>query len=453
MSCLCATAAFAQTEKCGAKMLRESIVAQHPAFAAELDRIQAMQKAQTDALLKARAYGAVEKTTSIGTIPIIFHIVLDSAQIAQLGGEAGIQERADSQIAVLNRDYNAANGDAYLIPSAFKPLYGNAGITFGLARRTPTGDCSSGIDIVQTQATSISYYGTAGSTFGFSDAKYSASGGADMWDSSTYLNVWVVNPSPAGILGLTVPKSYANVGGGFSSSEEGTVINYGAFGVKSANATYFLNGAAGGRTLTHELGHFFETWHPSGDDGGLCPWDVNGKDDGIADTPPEGLNHQGRYTIPLPTVVDNCSDSASGILYMDFMDYPDDAFALLFTQEQAARIQSNVLPGGESYSLTTHPGVFDATGCPNLAVSSTAVLHTISISPNPTTGIIHINTGTKSQVQYITVTNILGQVVQRIIPSAKAPIYTIDMVGMQKGLYFVQCFFTDGMVSGKIILQ
>jgi len=447
------TTAFAQAEKCGALMLRQSIIAQHPAFAAELDKIQAAQKAQTDALLKAREYGAVEKTTSIGTIPIIFHIVLDSAQIAQLGGEAGIQERADSEIAVLNRDYNAGNGDAYLIPAAFRPLYGNAGMTFGLARRTPTGNCSSGIEIVTTQATATSYYGTVGSTFGFSDAKYSVSGGADIWDSSTYLNVWVVNPSPSGILGLTVPKSYANVASGFSSAEEGTVINYGAFGVKSANATYFLSGASGGRTLTHEFGHFFEIWHPSGDDNGLCPWDAGGKDDGISDTPPEGLNHQGSYTIPLPRVTDNCSDSANGILYMDFMDYPDDPFALLFTQEQAARMQSNVLPGGESYSLTTHPGVFDATGCPNLGVANANVQHNITISPNPAHSVVHVNIGHNEQLQYMTITNLLGQVVQHIIPSAKGPIYTIDMDGMQKGVYFVQCYFTDGMVSGKIILQ
>ncbi len=450
---LCIASAFAQ-DKCGAQMLKESIIARHPAFAAELDRIQAAQSVQLTALKKAKLYGAAEKTTSTGTVPIIFHIVLNAAQIAQLGGIEGIQERADSQIAVLNRDYNAGNGDAYLIPAAFKPVYGNVGITFGLARLTPSGGCTSGFEIDTTTAPGFDYNGTAGSQQGFSNAKYSITGGADIWDSSTYLNVWVINPtSPSGILGLTVPLSYIGGASGFTSAEEGVILNYGSFGVKSPNVQYFLNGAAGGRTLTHEIGHFFEIWHTWGDDNGACPWDPTGKDDGIADTPPEGNSHSGSYTMPLPTVTDNCSDSASGIMYMNFMDYPDDPYALLFTQEQALQMQSNIISGGESYSLTTHPAVLAGQGCPNLAVANVSTINTFSISPNPTNGPVHINIGNNGQPQKITVINVLGQVVKTIIPSANVSIYTIDMNGMQKGLYFVQCYFTNGMVSGKIILQ
>jgi hypothetical protein len=448
----------AQGQKCGAQMLKESMAVRNPAFLRQLDSIHATHLSQAAALKLARQSGTLQKTTTLGTVPIIFHIVLNAQQLAALGGAAGIQERADSEIAVLNRDYNAANGDAYLIPAAFKPVYGNAGITFGLARRTPSGGCSSGYEIITTSATGFDYNGIAGSGAGFSDAKYDSSGGASIWDSSVYLNVWVINPtSPSGIAGLTVPKSFTTASGGFFTAEEGVVINYGCFGVKSANIQYFLNGVnggfAGGRTLTHEIGHFLEIWHTWGDDGGLCPADAGGQDDGMADTPPEGNHHSGSYSKPLPIVTDNCSSTGAGVMYMNFMDYPDDPYALLFTQDQVTQMQSNIMPGGESYSLTTHPAVLDGTGCPNLSAANIQINHTLTLYPNPTNGLVNIATDNADRLQNITVTNILGQVMKNIIPAAKGAIYSIDMAGMQKGLYFVQCYFTDGRVSGKIILQ
>src|SRR5690606_8315782 len=114
--------------------------------------------------------------------------------------------------------------------------------------------------------------------------KYALTGGADAWDPTKYLNIWVVNASEPDVLGYAIPPSY--VSSGFPLQEIGVVLDYGAFGRRGGTLQFFspsLNDR--GRTATHEVGHFFELEHNFGGGPG-CPGSGD-VDDGIADTPPQ----------------------------------------------------------------------------------------------------------------------------------------------------------------------
>jgi len=121
--------------------------------------------------------------------------------------------------------------------------------------------------------------------------------------------------------------------------------------------------------------------HIWGDDFGSCP-NSGGTDDGMADTPP-----QANYTYGCPTfpVTDGCSKSAdTGIMFMNYMDYTNDACMYMFTNDQAKAMYAEVSPGGESYSLTQHPELLAVPDVPAISTSN------LSIYPNPTTGKINL---------------------------------------------------------------
>jgi hypothetical protein len=92
---------------CGAEIVKAAMIAKDPAGKRQagttktfaLQSIADQQKLQNIA-------GTANKTTATNTIPVIFHIIVNSTQFDQLGGYEGIAKRCDSQIAVLNRDFN-----------------------------------------------------------------------------------------------------------------------------------------------------------------------------------------------------------------------------------------------------------------------------------------------------------------------------------------------------------
>ena len=85
-----------------------------------------------------------------------------------------------------------------------------------------------------------------------------------------------------------------------------------------------------GRTLTHEVGHWLNLRHIWGD-----TLDCSGGDR-VADTPNcEGPN-TGSPTFPVIT----CSNGPNGDMFMNYMDYTDDAAMFMFTAGQVARMSA-----------------------------------------------------------------------------------------------------------------
>lgn len=258
---------------------------------------------------RQRLHARTEAVRASVSIPVVVHVLLDDPSLVT---DAQIQ----SQIDVLNRDYNAVNPDISQVPSVWQPIIGNTQIHFCLAQRTPGDEPTNGIVRVKT---------APGQSFsilnGAADAKYAATGGTDGWDHSKYLNIWVTRLS-GNYLGVAAPP-----GTGYPLEQEGVVIQYTAFGTTgSVGRVYNL-----GRTATHEIGHYFGLKHIWGDDNGGCTID-----DGIADTPLQGDNTYGCPSFPK---LDNCSPTFPGIMFMNYMDYTDDACMHLFTAGQVDRMR------------------------------------------------------------------------------------------------------------------
>ncbi|MCC6186638.1 MAG: T9SS type A sorting domain-containing protein [Chitinophagaceae bacterium] len=375
--------------------------------------------------------GKYFKTTATPLIPVVFHFLLDSNTFKQLGNISGIEARLNSQMKVLNNDFNGLNADKIKVPSVWTSLYANVGIEFALAQIDPAGNSTIGYTLtIVPNASSFDV------SDGAKDMKFSATGGVDAWDNSKYLNIWVGNIKFGGanVLGVTVPPATPL----YTIPEYGIALHQFAFGVRTSFAQPFITNIDKGRTLTHEMGHFLQLIHTWGDDGGLCAGS-GGNDDDMSDTPNEADATFGDPTFPR---FDVCTPAGNGIMFMNYMDYTNDSSMYMFTKDQAARMNFEVGLGGTSFSLTLNRYLGDT--------QYKAPIE-IKLYPNPTSGIVIFQYDfIKNPLLQVIVYNALGQ---KLIEKNDKNINSIDMSVLSKGLYFVQCKFANESLLQKIILQ
>ena len=229
-------------------------------------------------------------------VPVYVHVVYSNAN------ENISSTQIASQISILNADFRKTNPDITLIPTEFAGDATDSQINFTLAQ-----------------------------TFRFSDATAS-------WGTrdavklayppvtpETHLNIWVCNIG-GGILG------YAQFPGG-NLATDGVVVGPQYFG----NTGYVAAPFDGGRTLTHEVGHYFNLRHIWGD--GRCR-----QDDFVTDTPSsDGPN----FGCPsYPTV--NCRTND---MTMNYMDYVNDDCMYMFSEGQKQRMRAVFASGGPRANL------------------------------------------------------------------------------------------------------
>lgn len=409
-------------QKCGHSFVYRNVAAKYPEVR-PLPETPALKSTQSD---------------SVVTIPIVFHIVLTQLQLGQLGGETVIPDFINAQVTRITNDFMGQNADSTKIPAAFKEFYGKTRIRFALAHTAPNGSATPGYEIKVTTKIGFNIgHNTYGSETAFSDAKYETSGGLDSWDPATYVNVWVLNVSDnAQLLGLCIPPSFVSTHN-FPAQETGIVLSY-------RNWRSSLNSFQA-RTLTHELGHFFELAHIWGDDEGKCPA-TGGQDDGIEDTPPQAYEN---YGCPVFPKYDGCSKAGSGpgLMFMNFMDYTDDPCQQMFTHQQVAKMRKQVQPFGMSYSLTQHPDVLKF---PNETNGDNSYV----IYPNPGDGRINIRFNRVSNdVKGIRIVNMMGQTIASEAITAQRGFYYYDLSGAGTGIYFVQIEFADKTEVKKVLIR
>jgi hypothetical protein len=336
--------------ECATMEVLDRQLAADPSLATRLQAID--QQATAYAALRA-ASRATQKTSSgiILTIPVVVHVLYNTA--AQNISDAQVQ----SQIDVLNADYHKLNSDVGGVPNAFAGLVGDAGVQFVLAKQDPSGKATTGIIHKNTIATS----------FDSSDKmKYSSSGGDDAWPAGSYLNLWCCNLG-GGLLG------YAQFPGG-AAATDGVAILYSAFGTGgSAVAPYNL-----GRTATHEVGHWLNLRHIWGD--ARCG------NDQVSDTPTQQTSNYGCPTFPHIT----CSNGASGDMFMNYMDYTDDACMYMFSSGQGDRMDAMFSSGGARASLHNSVGGFAPGTSPTPAPT-----------PTPTPSVAYCPSQGNSAAQFI----------------------------------------------------
>jgi Pregnancy-associated plasma protein-A len=258
---------------------------------------------------EARNADRAAARSGITEIPVVVHVLFRTASQNIAGSQIA------GQIDVLNEDYRKANADVTALPRAFAPLATDARITFRLATVDPDGAATDGITRTRTAATE----------FDTDDgAKSAATGGHDAWPAERYLNLWVV---PRLIdAQRNVLLGYAQFPGG-PAATDGVVIPHTAFGRTGTVSAPFDRG----RTATHEIGHWLNLRHIWGDDGSGCSGD-----DFVGDTPNAAGPNFGEPTFPHVT----CGNGPSGDLFMNYMDYSDDAAMFMFTAGQVERMQA-----------------------------------------------------------------------------------------------------------------
>ncbi len=312
---------FSLRPTCGTVDYMESLYKQDPAYRQKMIDLEKYVEKFT------KEHSHKDGNRTIITIPVVVHVVWNTA------AQNISDDQILSQIDVLNRDFRRLNTDTNLTPAPWKSLGADCQIEFKMARRDPGGNPTLGITRTQTNITE----------FGQSNAlKFTSQGGHDAWDRDRYLNLWSCN------LGSQL-LGYATFPGG-NASLDGVAIGYSYFGTTGVVSPPYNKG----RTATHEVGHWLWLYHIWGDDNGSCAGS-----DLIGDTPNQASEF---YGCPGYPTTDACSPSSPGVMFMNYMDYTDDACMNLFTQGQLVRINSAL--NGPRLPIQSSNGHVDVSGQP-----------------------------------------------------------------------------------------
>lgn len=298
-------------ERCGTEVITNQMIAANPDYAQARLKVNS----ETERWIKSHP----DKNKTIITIPVVVHVVwrTNTHNIS----DAQIQ----SQIDILNQDYRKNNIDTINTPSIWQGIAADCEIEFCLAKTDPNGLPTTGIERTQTT------HGKFGMN---SDIHTSIAGGADDWPNDDYLNIWVCDIQN-GLLGYaTLPSS--SIGDG-----DGLVIGYKYFGNTGSVQPPYNKG----RTATHEIGHWLNLEHLWGS--GNCG------NDQVSDTPKQ---EQENYSCPgFPLHIDACNTlNPNGNMFMNYMDYTNDACMNLFTNGQKNRMLAainNYRPNMLSHNL------------------------------------------------------------------------------------------------------
>ena len=232
-------------------------------------------------------------------IPVIINVLYRTASenisLAQI----------QSQIYLLNKDFNATKTDFNQVDTLFSTVKANVGISFVL-------------EIVNRKVTTKSSWGTRYAM------KKTKQGGVDPVSPSTKLNIWVCTIG-GGILG------YAQFPGG-TLATDGVVCDSKYFGVTSDSGSSYPYNL--GRTATHEVGHWMNLRHIWGD--ATCGSDL------VADTP---THNTANYGVPAYPHYSTCAGTPVEMT-MNYMDYTDDRGMYMFSNDQKNRMSAIFLSGG-----------------------------------------------------------------------------------------------------------
>jgi hypothetical protein len=282
---------------CASNDMHQQQLKNNPGLAKKMADIEAfVKKVSADLSTYKLVNGVIQ-------IPVVVNVLYRTA--AENISNAQIQ----SQIDVLNEDFQAKNLDLVNTPSSFTSvLPGDIGISFTLSQ------------VIRKKTTKTRWSVN-------DDMKKSTRGGINPTTPSTTLNIWACTMG-GGILG------YAQFPGG-PSATDGVVILNTAFGRIGTAAAPFNKG----RTATHEVGHWLNLLHIWGD--ATCG------NDQVGDTP---IHNTPNYGCPSLGHTSTCSGTPIEMT-MNYMDYTDDACMYMFSAGQKTRMLSVFATGGPRNSF------------------------------------------------------------------------------------------------------
>ena len=369
--------------------------------------------------------------TTIYTIPVAFHIVWNNP--AENVGDSVIH----SQMDVLNEDYRRLNADAINTVPVFDTVAADAHIQFSLH------------SIHRLQTTSTFDFSNG---FPDSEIKYTANGGHDAITPNRILNIWIVNlqPSLTGqIFGYSYPPdSMTNWDMGTAAPQreyDGVVLDYRCVGRNNPNPIYSGSQrlAIAGRTATHEIGHYLGLRHVWGDNptaGGTTNNCL--QSDGIDDTP--FCNAATDFDCNLSNntchQIETYYHRDVSDMVQNYMDYSSETCSNLFTRGQASLMRGVLADQRQGLLITT-------------AIQEVNDDLTLSIFPNPTTGLLTITFGSGlSADASINLYNALGQHVP-FIRSQTNKSLLIDMSALPEGIYMADIQSRGNNIAKRIALK
>ena len=247
---------------------------------------------------------------TVYTVPVVFHIL-------HLGENIGTGSNiSDAEVLAtldqLNDDFANVSTDGY-----------DPGIQFCLARRSPQGDTTSGINRID--ASIINSYNQDGITLD-NEVEVKA---LSIWEPLEYLNVWIVHEidifNDPNVLGFSRLPYSVNL------NVDGVVIRDDAGGT-SANS----------KVITHEVGHYFGLYHtffPAEDPGITSCLNLDDFiDDTRAHTYNQVIQESGQCS---GNDYDNCDNGTYPYrVDKNHMNYSNNSCRTIFTEDQAMRMRA-----------------------------------------------------------------------------------------------------------------
>lgn len=327
---------FAQAQTiipCATDEVRAQQVAQDPHMK------QVEEEANKTLAAFAQSSGPYAKAGGIIYIPVVFHVIHNDSL------ENISQAQIMDQIRILNEDFRKVVGTPGF---SSDPAATDMKIEFRLAQYDPNGKKSDGINRIKSTMTNNANNSVKALSY---------------WNSDKYLNIWVVktidlgNTSTEGIV-----LGYAQFPWDKASkpTTDGVVVRSDQIGVIGTGKI-----SQGGRTLTHEVGHWLGLFHTfQGGCAGATASNCASGGDMICDTPPvsqsssgcaEGQNSCHNDSPDLPDMIRN------------YMDYSDGSCMNTYTAGQKNRVYASMQQYrntiyGNGTNNVAYAGIDPATG-------------------------------------------------------------------------------------------
>lgn len=353
------------------------------------------------------------------TIPVVVHVVYNNS--TQNISDAQI----NSQIDKLNEDFRLMNADSLPSSHVFWPYTADAQIEFCLAQQDPDGIATTGITRTQTSLSFFDDYSE--------DMKSSATGGADNWDPTSYLNMWVV-----GFHTDSVTLGFATFPSELASEPEldGVVLRHEVFGTVGTAGSNGFDVNDLGRTATHEVGHWLNLLHIWGDD--ICG------DDLVNDTPDQEEENYGCPTFP-HNANNSCGSDQDGEMYMNFMDYVDDNCMKMFTAGQATRMHA-AIDGARS-------GLMNSNGCESIVTGINPLeSFQFNLYPNPTENMVNIDFGSTVSNANFRVFSLSGMLQMQLNLTAGSS-FLLPLNALASGCYLVEVEKEGEVKTAKLFVR
>jgi len=420
---------LAQQRTCGSQELMQTIMDNPVQRAVYLEQ---QNKFDTE-LEKLTTNKNTLSTNSVIRIPVAVHYPTGGALTDAI--KTCLRRLAQKQIDILNADYNGTNTDisnwtsvSDLFPGTNT---GSLNVQFVIATQNHPAES----DLVDGEVAV-----TFGTDFIGAGDRFCTNGCNEDTTWNGYVNLVVTNIS-GGILGFSPLGGNPGVG-------RTVVIDNNAFGAALSPSPTSCSGFVPsapynrGRTLTHELGHYFNLAHTfQACDGLNCA----NSGDRICDTPP---TNQPRYDCnaadspPDPAVTGQALTTCGFTqLTMNYMDYVQDACMYMFTAGQATRMLAwyNTI----SPLLTT-----------TALANETFLENQFSLYPNPNKGSFTIEFKELANSFSVEVYDVTGKTIyENNYEQSSNLIQVIDLDNPTSGIYFINIKSDKGIVTKKLIIQ